>query len=84
MAAGAVGGKLMGAGGGGFMLIFVRPSDQKSVRERLNRLLYVPFKFEFLGSQIIFFDPEEDYSAEERAQAKQSIQAFQELRHMKF
>lgn len=83
MAAGAVGGKLMGAGGGGFMLIFVRPGDQKSVRERLNRLLYVPFKFEFSGSQIIFFEPEEDYSAEERAQAKQSIQAFQELRHMK-
>src|SRR5207247_9919897 len=51
-AAGAIGGKLMGAGGGGFMLLFVPPDQQKKVCERLNRLLFVPFKFEFSGSQI--------------------------------
>lgn len=79
IAAGAVGGKLAGAGGGGFILLFVRPADQNRVRERLNRLLCVPFKFEFSGSQIIFFDPEQDYAAEERARANQSIQPFREL-----
>jgi len=78
--AGAVGGKLIGAGGGGFLLLFVPPSRQQAVKEALNRLIYVPFKFEFSGSQIIFFDREEDYSAEETARATQIIEAFQELR----
>lgn len=79
ISAGAVGGKLVGAGGGGFLLLFVPPSKQRAVREKLNKLIYVPFKFEFAGSQIIFFDQEEDYSAEERERANQSIQAFREL-----
>ena len=56
LSAGAIGGKLTGAGGGGFLLIFVCPGEQKKVREKLNKLLHVPFKFEFSGSQIIFFD----------------------------
>jgi len=66
---GAIGGKLLGAGGGGFILLFVRPRDQERVRRELNRLLYVPFSFESSGSQIIFLDVEEDYSDEERARA---------------
>src|SRR5262245_54931248 len=45
--AGAVGGKLIGAGGGGFLLLFVPPSKQASVREKLNTLIQVPFKFEY-------------------------------------
>jgi len=61
--AGAVGGKLTGAGGGGFLLLFVPPDRRKKVRERLSHLIHVPFKFEFAGSQIIFFDPQENYSA---------------------
>lgn len=61
------------------MLLFVPPSMQKKLKERLKKLIYVPFKFEFSGSQIIFFDVEEDYSAEEIARASQPIQAFQEL-----
>jgi len=77
--AGAIGGKLLGAGGGGFFLLFVPPSKQRNVRERLNTLIHVPFKFEFSGSQIIFCDREEDYAAEERARATQPIQAFREL-----
>ena len=77
--AGAIGGKLTGAGGGGFLLLFVPPSQQQIVRERLNKLIYVPFKFEFSGSQIIFFDQEEDYSEEEKLRANQKIEAFQEL-----
>jgi D-glycero-alpha-D-manno-heptose-7-phosphate kinase len=53
--AGAVGGKLLGAGGGGFMLFFVHPDARKRVREALKSLLHVPFRFEFLGSQIIYY-----------------------------
>jgi D-glycero-alpha-D-manno-heptose-7-phosphate kinase len=54
--AGAIGGKLLGAGGGGFMLFFVKPEDKLKVCEALNELLYVPFEFESSGSQIIFYD----------------------------
>ena len=66
--AGAVGGKLLGAGGGGFLLLFVKPEDQPMVREALRNLLQVPFSFETLGSQIIFYQPtapiERDYPVE--------------------
>ncbi|MDD5085014.1 MAG: kinase [Candidatus Omnitrophica bacterium] len=55
--AGALGGKLLGAGGGGFILLFVRPEDQERVKEKLTNLLLVPFRFEDSGSQIIFYDP---------------------------
>ncbi len=55
--AGAIGGKLLGAGGGGFILFFARPASHPKVKERLKHLLYVPFKFENFGSQIIFYDP---------------------------
>ena len=56
--AGALGGKLLGAGGGGFMLLFVKPQDQPKVRERLKGLLRIPFRFESEGSQIILYQPE--------------------------
>jgi D-glycero-alpha-D-manno-heptose-7-phosphate kinase len=59
--AGAVGGKLLGAGGGGFILFFVEPKCQYAVKEKLRNLLYVPFKFENSGSQIIYYDPEDDF-----------------------
>lgn len=62
LGSGALGGKLIGAGGGGFLLLFVPPRSQKKVRERLSKLIHVPFKFEHGGSQIIFFDQREDYS----------------------
>jgi len=55
--AGAEGGKILGAGGGGFVLIFAAPSKQAKIRERLKDLLEIPFKFESLGSQIIFYQP---------------------------
>jgi D-glycero-alpha-D-manno-heptose-7-phosphate kinase len=69
LANGALGGKLLGAGGGGFMLLFVPPAKQERVRAALNKLINVPFHFEFSGSQIIFFEPERDYSAEEKLRA---------------
>lgn len=53
--AGALGGKLLGAGGGGFMLFFVRPEDHHKVREKLNNFLEVKFRLEYSGSQIIFY-----------------------------
>ncbi|VVC76470.1 D-glycero-alpha-D-manno-heptose 7-phosphate kinase [Aquicella siphonis] len=55
-AAGAVGGKLLGAGGGGFMLFFVDPERKLDVCDALEELLLVPFEFESSGSQIIFYD----------------------------
>lgn len=80
-AAGVIGGKITGAGGGGFMLLFVPPERQPEVKKTLSNLIHVPFNFEFSGSQIIFFDPEKDYAAEEQARANQSIGAFRELVH---
>jgi D-glycero-alpha-D-manno-heptose-7-phosphate kinase len=56
-AAGAVGGKLLGAGGGGFVLLYVEPEDQSRVREGLREYLNVPFRFENLGSQVVFYQP---------------------------
>jgi D-glycero-alpha-D-manno-heptose-7-phosphate kinase len=53
---GAIGGKLLGAGGGGFFLIFARPEDHAAIREALARFLFVPFRFEPSGSEIIHFD----------------------------
>jgi D-glycero-alpha-D-manno-heptose-7-phosphate kinase len=59
--AGALGGKLLGAGGGGFMLFFVRPERREALRERLKKLLCVPFRFSSKGSQVVVYEPEETY-----------------------
>lgn len=58
MRAGALGGKLLGAGGGGFVLFYVEPDKQTKVREALKDMLEIPIKFENLGSQIIFYQPD--------------------------
>lgn len=55
-AAGAIGGKLLGAGGGGFMLLFAKPEQHQQILKALDDLLWVPFDFEYSGSQIIFYD----------------------------
>ncbi|MBN2239567.1 MAG: GHMP kinase [Dehalococcoidales bacterium] len=55
--AGATGGKLLGAGGGGFLLFFAKPEIQPRIKERLKSLLHVPIRFENHGTQIIFSDP---------------------------
>ena len=77
-AAGAIGGKIAGAGGGGFLLLFVPPERQDAVRQALPELVHVPFRFESSGSQILFYDREEDFAAAEAARAGQSIRAFRE------
>ena len=58
ISAGALGGKLLGAGGGGFLLFYVEPPRREEVRRALSPLLEVPFQFENYGSQIIFYDPD--------------------------
>ena len=55
MCAGAIGGKICGAGGGGFILLFVPPEKHSKVKEALNKLLLVPFRFENMGSHVIFY-----------------------------
>ncbi len=56
--AGALGGKLLGAGGGGFLLFYVRPDKQESVRNALSDLMEVPFEFERSGTRVIYYSPE--------------------------
>lgn len=56
--AGAIGGKLLGAGGGGFMVFFVRPEFQKKVHEALRHLIHVPFRFENNGSRVVLYQPQ--------------------------
>lgn len=58
ISAGAKGGKLLGAGGGGFLLFYVEPTYQKKVKEALSELLYVPFEFENAGTRVIHYTPE--------------------------
>lgn len=57
--AGAIGGKLLGAGGGGFLLLFVRPEEQDRVKETLRGVLHVPLRFETAGSRIIFYESDD-------------------------
>ncbi|MFA6091774.1 MAG: kinase [Elusimicrobiota bacterium] len=56
---GALGGKLLGAGGGGFLLFFVRPQERARLLSGLDKLLHIPFRFENSGSTILFYDPSE-------------------------
>lgn len=57
MEAGADGGKLLGAGGGGFMLFFVKPELQQRVREKLKDLTHVQFRLDYSGSKIVIYEP---------------------------
>ncbi len=56
--AGALGGKLLGAGGGGFLLFYVQKEFQEQVRNALSDLMQVPFKFEDNGTRVIYYSPE--------------------------
>jgi D-glycero-alpha-D-manno-heptose-7-phosphate kinase len=56
--AGALGGKLLGAGGGGFLIFYVQPEKKKAVKEAMKDLLYVPFHFEDGGTRVIHYTPE--------------------------
>ena len=56
--AGALGGKLLGAGGGGFLIFYVQPDKQEAVKEAMKGLLYIPFRFENGGTRVIHYTPE--------------------------
>lgn len=56
--AGALGGKLLGAGGGGFLVFYVEPEKQQQVKQAMENLMYIPFKFEDGGTQVIHYSPE--------------------------
>ena len=58
IAAGALGGKLLGAGGGGFLVFYVQPEKQATVMEAMKDLMYIPFKFEDGGTRVIHYSPE--------------------------
>ena len=56
--AGALGGKLLGAGGGGFFVFYVQPEKQEAVRKAMADLMYIPFEFEDGGTRVIHYTPE--------------------------
>ena len=55
------------------------PAKHAKIKKQLSKLIHVPFKFEFGGSQVIFHEVEEDYSAHDKVRDKQQIEAFREL-----
>lgn len=63
--AGALGGKLLGAGGGGFLVFYVQPEKQAAVKDAMKDLLYVPFQFEDGGTRVIHYTPESYIPKEE-------------------
>ena len=58
IASGALGGKLLGAGGGGFLVFYVQPDKQEAVKAAMRNLLYIPFEFETSGSHVVHYTPE--------------------------
>ena len=56
--AGALGGKLLGAGGGGFLVFYVTPDKQDKVKKAMKDLLYIPFKFDNAGTSVVHYTPE--------------------------
>lgn len=58
MKAGALGGKLLGAGGGGFLIFYVQPDKQEAVRKAMKDLMHIPFAFEDGGTRVIHYTPE--------------------------
>ena len=76
--AGARGGKLLGAGGGGFLVFYVPPGCRQQVKERLRGLLWVPFRFDTGGSQIIFYSPGQDYAELDQARTNNQSCLFRE------
>lgn len=62
---GALGGKLLGAGGGGFLVFYVQPEKRQSVLAAMKDLLHVPFEFENVGTQVLYYAPE-FYNVENR------------------
>lgn len=58
ISAGALGGKILGAGGGGFLLFYVQPEKRNSVLAELQNLIHIPFQFETEGTKVIYYEHE--------------------------
>lgn len=56
--AGALGGKLLGAGGGGFLVFYVQPEKQEAVKKAMSDLMHIPFRFENGGTRVVHYTPE--------------------------
>jgi D-glycero-alpha-D-manno-heptose-7-phosphate kinase len=80
--AGALGGKLSGAGAGGFLLLYVPVEKQPDVKHKLSHLLHVPFNFEPNGSKIIFHDLHKEFKAEEQSHAENGHKPFVDLKDL--
>ncbi len=74
--AGALGGKLLGAGGGGFLLLYAEPDIQPYVKRALEGLLYVPFAFENGGTRVLYYTPEDYVPAEPYEESRQKEDSF--------
>jgi D-glycero-alpha-D-manno-heptose-7-phosphate kinase len=74
--AGAVGGKLLGAGGGGFMLFFVPPERKPDVLEALEELIHVPFGFESGGAQLIYYDAPSEKPAKRTSKKTRRVDQY--------
>ncbi len=79
LSAGSLGGKLTGAGGGGFLLLFAPPDRHADILDALDGRIHVPFQFESAGSQIIFYEPGVDYREAEEARDRSQF-TFKEFR----
>lgn len=64
--AGGIGGKILGAGGGGFLLMYVPQNKQQKVRDALSSLTYVPFCFEQEGARIVLYNPDQGIHVKEK------------------
>jgi D-glycero-alpha-D-manno-heptose-7-phosphate kinase len=73
--AGAVGGKLLGAGGGGFMLFFAAPERQPGILAALKGLVHVPFAFETGGAQLIYYDAPRTIAARQPGETAMAVNA---------
>ncbi len=80
--AGAIGGKLTGAGGGGFLLLFAPPETHAKLKESLKKLIHVPFGFESTGSQVIYFEQEEDFSQAEKENEHRTDLVYREMEEL--
>ena len=63
------------------MLLFVPPARHEQVRQRLSGLLNVPFQFDSAGTQIVFYDPGQDYSEAAAIRSAQELRPFREWVH---
>lgn len=79
VSAGAISGKITGAGGGGFLLLFVPPEKHPEVRRALSRFIHVPFRFDFSGSQIMMASQDLDHSADAIAKLFVPVQDYREM-----